>query len=597
VSIDNRFFLEKTNGSIKASGEDFKGASLYMIAIILLVSFVLYFNAIPNGFVYDDIQQVRDNPWIRDLKYIPQFFSSGVWAVEGRDSSYYRPLIYVIYLISYFIFGLSPWSFHLLNVLFHAGVSVLVFLLASQFLKKSQSPEFTSSLWPPFLAAILFAAHPIHTEPVAWVAGVMDVSFTFFYLLSFYLYTRSSGDSFSIKGNYLFSVFSFFLAALCKEPALTLPLILIAYDCIFRRERAGVGQLLKRCIPYIGIVFIYFALRLNALGGLVPIKVKTGLTFYQYFLNIPFLFTQFLEKLLLPINLNVYHVFNPIASFFSRKAIIGLLVTTIFLGFIFKMAQKNKIMFFGLLVITIPLLPVLYIPALGQGLENAFTERYLYLPSFGFVLLLGLLMEWFWLKRPNKVFIVTAIACVVIGLYSVGTVTRNSVWKDNYTLWSDAVRKSSSSGKVRENLGYALYEKGNFGEAIEQYQIALNLKPDLVNARLNLGVAYHMKGFLDKAMEQYLYLLKLKPDFSEAHNNLGLAYMNKGWMDQAIKHYQIALTLNPNFAEAHHNLGAAYGNMGMFDKAIEEFIIAVKLNPDNPNYQNSLQKAYRLKRR
>ncbi len=597
VRFDNKGLL----GEAKGPGTLFRGAfkeiSPYMIPIILFISFALYFNTLLNEFVIDDIQQVVENPWIKDVKYIPEIFTSGVWAFEGRKSSYYRPLIYIIYMISFYIFGLKPWGFHLVNVVFHAGVSILVFLLTSQLLKRFQSPKFTPSHWPPFLTALLFVAHPIHTEPVVWVAGVMDVSFTFFYLISLYLYIQSSGKAFSIKGSYFLSVLSFFLATLCKEPALTLPLIIFAYDYIFEREGLVLTPLLKRYIPYVVVVGIYFALRLNALGGLEPIQMKTGLNSYQYFLNIPILFTQYLEKLLLPIHLNVWHVFNPITSFFTSKAIIALLVTIIFLSFTLRMAQKNKVIFFSLLIITIPLLPCLYIPALGQGIENAFTERYLYLPSLGFVLLLGLLMEWLWLKRPYNFFVVTVIAFVVIGFYSVGTITRNSVWKDSYTLWSDAGKKSPNSAIAIQNLGHGLYLEGRLDEAIEQYEIALRLKPELVDAQMNLGVAYYKKGLLDKAIERYLIALKLEPGFAEAHNNLGLVLMDKSWNDKAIEHYKIALKLKPNFAEAHHNLGAAYGNKGMIDDAIREFEIALKLNPDHPYYQDNLRKAYILKGR
>lgn len=573
----------------------FPGVTFLDMGIILLLSSVLYLNAILNGFVIDDIHQVVDNPWIRNIKFIPEIFSSGVWEFEGRVSSYYRPFTYILYMATYHFFGLKPWGYHLVNVLFHTGGSVVVFLLASSLFKKSQSPESTSTYWPPFLVALLFAAHPIHTEAVVWVAGVMDVSFTFFYLLSFYLYIRSSGDGFSSKGGYFLSVFFFFLATLCKEPALTLPLVLIVYDGIFRRGGGNLGFYVKRYMPYFAVAGIYMVMRVNALGGFAPVKTEMGLTTYQYMINTLVLYSQFLEKLVLPVNLNIWHIFHPITSLFTLRGVLALFVSVVFVGFTFLMAKKNKVVFFGLLMIVIPLLPGLYIPALTQGLENAFTERYLYLPSFGFVLVLGAIGRWIWAKMSGKRSIIIVFICVVIGLYSAGTVRRNPIWKDSYTLWSDAVKKSPGSAIPHQNLGYALLYQGRNQEAKEHLEMALKIKPDLINSLIARGMTYTQKGLLDKAILQFHTVLIFKPDSVETHYNLGLAYDNKGWTKQAMEHYLMVLNLKPDHVDANNNVGIIYGTRGLIDKAIEHFEIALTCNPTDSHTLHNLANAYRLK--
>ena len=139
--------------------------------------------------------------------------------------------MHIIYMSIYYVLGLNPWGFHLVSVLFHAGVSVMVFIITSRLLRDLRPQARVSSTTPAFMAALLFAAHPIHTEAVAWAAGLPDLSFTFFYLLSFYLYIRSKDSNAPFSIVFFLSIASFFLAALCKEPALTLPLIIAAYDC------------------------------------------------------------------------------------------------------------------------------------------------------------------------------------------------------------------------------------------------------------------------------------------------------------------------------------------------------------------------------
>ena len=180
------------------------------IAIILIVSFGVYLNTMWNGFVYDDEFQVLENPWIKDVRYIHDIFLSHVWAFQGVGwvSNYYRPMMHIILMIDYYLFGLKPWGYHLINIILHAGVSVLVFLIASMLInhpgsrEKRLSPPFTGgekgegeyNLLFPLIAAILFAAHPIHTEVVAWVSGIPELSFTLFYLLSFYFYIKADDE-------------------------------------------------------------------------------------------------------------------------------------------------------------------------------------------------------------------------------------------------------------------------------------------------------------------------------------------------------------------------------------------------------------------
>src|SRR3990172_2487258 len=160
-----------------------------LISIILFISLAVYSNALFNGFVFDDITVIVDNTLIRDTKNIPAIFTNSAWNFGGMPvvSNYYRPLMNIIYMFDYYIFGLTPWSIHLINILFQSGVSVLVFIITKNLLRgPSQRPA--SSL-PAFMAALLFATHPIHTEAVA--TGVTELSFTFFFLLSFLLYIRA----------------------------------------------------------------------------------------------------------------------------------------------------------------------------------------------------------------------------------------------------------------------------------------------------------------------------------------------------------------------------------------------------------------------
>jgi hypothetical protein len=293
-----------------------KAVFYLMLIMILFASFAVYFTSLHNGFVYDDNRQVTQNLWIRDVSFLPEIFSKGVWSFEGdHPSNYFRPLMHVIYMLNYHIFGLDPWGFHLVNVIFHAGNSVLVFLLLSRLVSwkadklaseqagepsavrvSSLASAFLLSL--PFISALLFAVHPIHTEPVAWVGAIPDLSFAFFYLLSLYFYVRS-GDTLR-KSNYFLSLAFFSLSLLSKEPAATLPVVLVAFDLAFGKTGKQRSAYLKRYIPYFVIIGIYFIARSFALGSFAPVKVHSELNAYQFIINAFPLFAQYLWKLLFP---------------------------------------------------------------------------------------------------------------------------------------------------------------------------------------------------------------------------------------------------------------------------------------------------------
>lgn len=583
-----------------------KAVATLQIIIILMLLLAVYFNAIFNSFVYDDTEQVLDNPWIKDVRHIPEIFSRSVWSFKKEIlvSNYYRPMMYIIYMFNYHVFGLKPWGFHLVNILFHAGVSTLVFII----MKKLESgyapsngpalePPGSWQLWrrkrtllsPPFIASAVFAVHPIHTEAVAWVAGLPDLSFSFFFLLSFYLYLRSR-DALGVA--YVLSLGSFFIAVLCKETALVLPVIVLAYDLTFNKEGFRTSGRWKRYFAYLAVAGMYLIMRINALGGLAPLPAHAKLSVHGYIINVFPLFMQYLEKLVMPVNLNAFHVFHPIGSLFQLRGLLSVTVAAAFVLLVLIALKRKRVVFFCLLLVVVPLLPVLYIPGLG---ESAFAERYLYLPSLGFAFLSALLFSWGITNAPKRTPFLIVAFILVIGSYSAATASRNAVWNNDYVLFADTVRKSPDAASPRISLGNALCDNGRIDEAFEQYEAALKIEPDSPEAYNNIGDVCRERGWLDKAVGYYQIALALNPDSAGIHNNLGNAYYDKGWADKAVEQFQIALRLNPDYAQAHNNLGSVYYDKGLTDEAIEQYRIALRLNPDLAEAHNNLGNVFREK--
>ena len=596
------------------------------VVVILIASIGVYLNALPGEFVYDDPTLIEQNPWITAVGHLPDIFLSNAWAFEQMQSNYYRPLLFVILMLDFHLFGLESWGYHLSNVLLHAGVSVLVFMVAASLLKQGHRlmDEPSASSWQrllPLIAALLFALHPIHTESVAWISGMTDVSFSLFYLLAFHLYMKAEGRW---CASFAGSLLCFFLAALCKEPALTLPIMLFIYDALIRREgdlsADGILSMLKRYGPFAFVAIAYLALRTYSLGEFAPVQRHQALSSYEYFINIFPLFGQYLGKLVFPIDLNVLHVFHPISSLISWPGLAGALTTLSFLGAVYFLARRDRVAAFCLLWIAIPLLPALYIPALG---ENSFAERYLYLPSFGFVMFVSIALVRMATARRRFIASLALPCLMIVGVaYAFATVERNLDWRDNFSLWADTIQHSPDAYIAYNNLGLAHINRNEPDQAVAILEEALRLNPAYAKSHYNLGLVFEKRGQLavaavqferavaldsrfakashnlgavrsrqglyGRAIEAYVEALRIRPDFVQAHHDLGAAYAAVGKLDMAIDQYHQALNLAPDFAEAFFGLGNAHGKKGMLEISADQFARAIELKPDYAEAHHNL---------
>jgi tetratricopeptide (TPR) repeat protein len=508
---------------------------LFPLLLVIAVSLAVYANTLGNAFVYDDDFMVVRNPWITNFRFIPNIFSNNVFRVE--ITNYYRPMIDVIFMFAYYIFGPMPWGFHLVNVVLHTGSSVLVFLIARILFSEYKSPSQYLSI--PLMAAVLFAVHPIHTEAVAWVSGVMDLSYSFFCLLSLYLYIRSENRFNTI---YYLSALAFFTGTLCKEPALLLPGLLIAYDLLLNKKKPGFKFILKRYALFALAASAYLCIRFYALGGnLAP---ENGYSEYGYFGNMFIVVLTYFKKLILPTNLTLFYAFKPVHSLFEARALTAVILTMLIIVLFYIAYKKDKVAFFCLLVIAVPLLPVIYIPALGQA-ASVIGERYLYLPSAGFCMLVSLAIARLAGSGRGR-FAAASVFLALVALYSAGTVLRNRDWKDGGSLWADEVKKAPWSTEAHTNLGLYYGSIGRDDLAISEYLKALQCRPVIEEAYENLGITYDKLGMEDKAITVFEEMLKASPDDALAYNGLGVAYAKKGDMNKAAAYFQMAVHFSPD---------------------------------------------------
>ena len=534
---------------------------------------IIYWGTVRNGFVYDDIPQVVKNPWIRDPRNLLRAFTMGSWAYEGTTSNYYRPVMHLVYTASYTLFGLGPAGFHAVSVALHATVSVLVLSASAVLLSRGdQGPRARLALAT--AAALLFASHPIHTEAVSWIGGVPDLGASLFCLACFCVHASLPRDR-PLSWRYGLSLALFFLATLSKEMALVFPLVLVAYDVSFRRE-VGLRRLAGWYLGYASVSVAYLALRWNALGGFAPVRRHAEVTGWGLPLNALVLFSGYLRKLALPLDLSVFYGFHPVQSWADPSALVSLGVALLFLAagvFFWRKGAAGAFVAWAMLLV--PLLPALYIPGVG---ENPFAERYLYLPSVGLVWLLALGAGT--ARTAGARVGVSACGLVLLAAYTAGTVVRVGDWASDLTLWRDAAAKSPGAPIAHYNLGAALLGEGRADLAVSEFEAAVRLEPSAV-AWTSLGNAYREAGRPEEGVRAFRAALSLDPGLEAAYDGLGLAYVELGQPAAALEPLRIAVALAPRSALAHHTLAFAYERLGLVDAAIQGYEEALRADPSD----------------
>jgi len=489
--------------------------NFWVVSILIVLCFGIYANTIQNDFVWDDrtLFIVNYNQW--QWKNIKELISRPDNLFGVNENPYYRPLPNLTYLIDRYIWGRNASGYHLFNILFHTLSTITVFYIAQSLLGNFYTSAAT---------CLLFAVHPIHTEVVAWVNGRNNAIAGFFYLLAFYNYIRYRTLEF--KSALLFSLIAFACSLFSKEYALTFPIIMLLYEISYQQNRLKTAPLLTHMtrlwLPYFLIIIFFLFIRSLSLPSLGSIPLHMDMLF-ERILTVPKTVLLYLRLLILPLGLTPFHDISFIEHPWNFEFIFQFLALTTILLFWIKSYRKSIPLFFGIGWILVTLMPVLNIIPLSNT-TTFFAERYLYLPCFGFCLLVGNLLITFFKSgdRPKKSRVYVAIFLLVVTVEAFGfeTIKRNLIWRNELTLWKDAEIKSPNSFMVRTNLALALFEKGRLNEAHKKIKEAIGLFPYHDTPYYILGVILYYKGSFDKSIEALDKTLQMNPHHTGATNLL-----------------------------------------------------------------------------
>jgi tetratricopeptide (TPR) repeat protein len=537
--------------------------------IVALFATALYLPTLRNGFVWDDIYMVG-NPDVHTLNTasVKRIFTSNFWEVIESQSGMYRPLTVLTFLTDYHAHGENAGAFHLTNTILNAVVCALVFLVL---LALFDAPLLA------MLAALLFAAFPMHVENVAWVSGRTDIIATLFMLASLLCHAI-----WRRKGGVILPVIAWLclaLALLGKELAIVLPGVIVLYELLVpRADYEKPAPRLRGWPTVAGMVVIagvYLAVRRRLFGS--------SLIFFARFTHgaaqaVAFTFSivaHYTYKLLWPFRLNAESDFYPPASFFNVHTLVGIVVVTLTVFSLVRW-RRHRAVVFAIAVLACGLAPVLNILPLNQVLA----ERFLYFPSIGWVLLVALLVmrAVAWRRMP-----VLVAFCALLVACSARTITRTFDWKDEMTLFQKTVETAGDNPRARGNLGVTLYQKERYQESLEQFQKAVALRPDYAAAWHGMGRTEAKMGHSAEALQDVSRAVELAPDNAVYVNSLGIMQMqNRMWADAA-QSFRRVLELRPRHLHARFNLGLALYQQRDFAGAVRELSAIVDKDPEFVN--------------
>ncbi|XP_053988593.1 protein O-mannosyl-transferase Tmtc3-like [Hylaeus volcanicus] len=596
-----------------------------LAAIVAISAFAVYLNSLNCGFVFDDISAIKDNRDLRPHTPLKNVFYNDFWGTpmhKEQSHKSYRPLCVLTFRWNYLIHQLDPMGYHLLNVVLHVGVCLLYFRTCLMFLSDSAT----------FVSSLLFAVHPIHTEAVTGVVGRAETLSSLFYLAALITYTKCCRSRRSTEWRSLIlSMFFVFTAMLCKEQGITATAVCVLYEIfvvqkvramdIFLTLKGAFGgkkislawssEGTKRLTALTLVTFSLLILRLHVMGSKLPVFTRFDnpasvaptpvrqLT-YNYLAAVN------LRLLFLPSDLCcdwtmgtiplLYSFTDPrnFATVATHTMVLGLLATAI----LTPNRQTSVILIMSLAMMILPFLPAsnLFFPV---GFVIA--ERVLYAPSMGFCMLVG----YGWSILCNKKFKKLSLFLLItlLAAHSTKTFMRNYDWLDEYSIFMSGLKVNDRNAKLFNNVGHALESQGRFKEALNFFNMAVQVQGDDIGAHINVGRTYnHLKMFkeaedaylkakslLPKAKPGESYQARIAPNHLNVFVNLAnLIAKNATRLEEADLLYRQAISMRADYTQAYINRGDVLVKLNRTKEAQEVYERALFYDSNNPDIYYNL---------
>ena len=527
--------------------------AVWMPLAILLLTWGAYFNSLGNGFHYDDTHSIVENPHIRSLGNIPRFFADPSAFSREPAMAMYRPVLLTTYALNYAMGGYQVWGYHLVNLVLHGTMALLVFWILRDL----------GMGWLAWWGGIVFGIHPINSQAVNYISSRSELLAGLGVLVAFYLVAVRRDH----KG---WALVAYGLALLSKSTAVVLLPLLVLREWILGREQ----RRWKSHLPFGAMTLVYLML-IAGNRFLTRSLAQEVRPYGEHVLTQLKALVFYLQLISMPVRLSVDHAFTVSRSPLEGAVLgSGLLVgSLVFLGW-----RARDWGGWGTGWVLAGLGLTFWVP-----LNVLVNEHRLYLSGIGLLMVSGAYLGKG--KMPNGAVWIGGGMLLILAIL---TWQRNAVWKDEYTLWKDAVDRAPGMFRAQSNWGLALYERGDWDGALTAFEKAARLNPRYAKTWNNMGLVHEEKGRFFQAIQAYARALELRPNLAGTHANLGRLQAQVGRHREAEELLLRALEIDPYSVEARLNLGRVYQRQGRLEEAVRACEQALEIDPGSAAAHNNL---------
>lgn len=530
---------------------------------------LVYGNSLPNSFTYDDFPYILNNPQVTNPS-LRGFFEA------TKGSNVFRPVTFATFSLNWVLGDIHAFGYHLLNLLLHAAVVVLLYVVLRTLLENVPQATTVS-----FVAALLFAVHPIHTEAVASIAGRSELLAAGFLLGAWFLHLHDRPIP---------ALVCFALALLSKESAVTLVPLVVAGDYVRGKLKplSRYGWIAGLAVLYVAVLWKSQGERFGEISTHFVDNPLIGLPVSWRILNALRIGWKYVRLQLYPATLSCEYSYNAIQTYMDWRHILPALAATLFVLALWGWAIWSRrtgwalagaIYLAGFSVTANILIPT----------GTIMGERLAYVSSAGFSLLVALM----WIKlasyRPTLAWGLLVILVTTLGIR---TVVRNEDWRTNFTLFSATVRAVPGSARAHSNIGGQYMDEGKLDLASAEFETALRIYADFPDALESYGIIQSREGHDEKALALLEHALSVtrkdSTRYVDRSVNLAALLIKVGHSAEALKLLNAAIEESPGNARAWSNRAVIRYQGGELQSARMDAEVALRLDPANMQAQSVL---------
>jgi tetratricopeptide (TPR) repeat protein len=566
--------------------------------LIFVLGAAAYSNTFSSPFMFDDTATLY-SPVIQELS-----FSSLMQAFESR-----RAIGLITFQLNHFFFGWNVASYHLINILIHLAASLTIYKLLQLLMQTpcmiETADDRLRSLPLPFLAALLFAVHPVQTQAVTYIVQRFASLATLFYLAAIVAYLKArlrqnisqTPLSFGVIGWFAACTILVFMAFYTKEIAYTLPLAILLVELLFFRSswQKICWLIATGSAAVVAILLKYFSAAQSIQNAMSALDDATRV--HTIISRTDYLFTQFrviwvyIRLLFLPVKqrLDYDYVLSHSFDLWVFSSFLGIMALLLAAFWLLKKSSAGyphfRLIAFGILWFFLTLL----VESSIIPIIDLIFEHRLYLPAFGIITaVVTAVMLFAWRGTVVSKEVACSGFLLVSLVFAIATYNRNSVWSSEVSLWTDNVAKSPKSARAWHHLGAAFIKERAPLDSLKATIRSIELNRSGPEAWNNLGIALDLFGAYNDRFNRTVEMFR-EPEAineqntsrwqGEVNNNLGLAYEIIGNLDKAAENYRNAIGYNPSLGLAYYNLGIVSAKMGDVAKYSEQQQILWMLDP------------------